>query len=317
MSRRGAIRQFGHKAKWRWRWTVLAFGAGAGASWVFRKEIFRWLIAPAEGYLSPFPGGPPVFFAPADIFTTSFKLAIYGGLVAALPVFFTGFYLLISQHLPQRVRLLVGFTVPATVLLFIVGVAFVYYVMLPVSIRFLLNFGEGVAVPLISINEYLGLLIALMFWVGVVFDLPVLMYVLARSGVVPYRRFRRVPKRIVVAAAAIMATLITPTFDLVNWAMVGLPIIALWEAGLFASWLADPQGEDYMGVRRGWLTATWLPRKVNQVLEWLRVWWTVNMIGRGLWQIARLAMRLPWQAWLGVTLAELVSVAVWWYWTVL
>ena len=314
-SRRDSIRRFGHRAKWRWRYSILAFGAGTATTWVMRKHILAWMIAPAEGRLSPFEGGPPVFFGPADIFGISFKLAIYGGLAVGLPVLLTGFYLLISQHLPRMVRLFVGLMVPISVLLFAAGVAFVYYVMLPVSLRFLLSFGSDVAVPLISLEEYLGLLIALMFWIGLVFDLPVLMYVLSRTGVVPFRRFKRVPRRIVLGTAAVLATLITPTFDLANWGMVMLPILGLWEAGLFASWLADPQGDDYMGMRKAWRALTWPARKLLVVLTFLRVPWVIGKTGKVSWWVLRKARwvlnhRPPWWLLLAVGLVSFALVAV-------
>ena len=257
---RAALERFGRRAKWRWRWTLLAFGLGAGSTWMFKKDIFQWLLVPAEGRLSPFEGGPPVFTAPADLFGASFNLAIKGGIAAALPVLLIGTYTLISPALPNKPRRFLSIFAPATVIFFAGGVAFVYYVMLPVSLRFLLNFGDGIAVPLISLKQYLELLTALMFWIGVVFELPLIMYLMARTEVVSYKRLKA-SRRIVPAFAGVLAAVITPTFDAANWLMVMIPIILLYEVGLFLAWMAHPEDGNYLFFRSIYNWIRWVLRR--------------------------------------------------------
>ena len=110
--------------------------------------------------------------------------------------------------------------------------------MLPTGLRFLLHFGEGVAVPVITISAYMSLVTALIFWVGVVFEIPLVMFLLAKLRLVSRKRFGKFRKYVPVAAL-ILSAVITPTFDVVNQTMVAVPILVLYEVGLFLAWLAE------------------------------------------------------------------------------
>jgi len=138
---------------------------------------------------------------------------------------------------------------PVTVACFLCGAAFAYIVMLPTGLRFLLNFGDGVAVPMILIDEYINLLTAMTFWLGVVFELPIAMFLLAKLRVVSYLRFRRLRKYVPVTAF-ILSAILTPTFDIVNQTLLAVPIIVLYEVGLFLSWAAWPEQGDYLFIKK-------------------------------------------------------------------
>jgi len=102
-----------------------------------------------------------------------------------------------------------------------------------------LHFGEGIAVPTIRISEYLSLVITLIFWLGVIFELPLLIFLLAKLRLVSYRRFKRV-RKFVPPAALIISAILTPTMDIVNQLLLAGPIIVLYEVGLSLAWLAQP-----------------------------------------------------------------------------
>lgn len=168
------------------------------------------------------------------------QLAMMGGLVVAFPVATVCVYQLVSPLLDRRRRRFVILAMPAVFGCYLAGVAFAYFVMLPVGLKFLLYFGEGVAVPLISITEYMRLITAMLFWLGVVFELPLIMFALTKLRFVKYEQFQRM-HYYVPAAAFILGALITPSFDIVNQTLVSVPIILLYEAGLFLSRLARPK----------------------------------------------------------------------------
>jgi len=167
-------------------------------------------------------------------------LAIMGGLVVSFPVATISVYQLVSPLLGRRQRRFVLLLLPAVFVCYLGGVAFAYLVMLPVGLKFLLHFGEGIAVPLISITEYMRLVTALLFWLGVIFELPPIMFLLTKLRLVRYEQFRRI-RRYVPVSAFILSAIITPTFDVVNQTMVAVPIILLFGVGLFLSWLARPK----------------------------------------------------------------------------
>tara|TARA_R110000737_G_scaffold277566_1_gene284277 strand:- start:39 stop:551 length:513 start_codon:yes stop_codon:yes gene_type:complete len=131
---------------------------------------------------------------------------------------------------------------------YLLGIAFVYYVMLPVGLGFLLNFGSNIAVALIDIGEYLKLLTALMFAMGLVFLIPILMFLLAKMRLVKYKHWRW-GRMVVPLFAGFLGIILTPTADGINFLMVSLPVMGLYEVGLFVTWVIAPDEGNYLWLR--------------------------------------------------------------------
>ncbi len=333
-------RRFGNRLRRRLLWAFLAFGIGAASTFWFRETVFDFLLIPAGGALSPH-DAMPVFTAPTEMFGVTVRLALRGGLAAALPVLAFGLLTLLRPLLAPQQRLFVTIMLPLTALFFLGGAAFAYFVMMPTAMRFLLSFGAGIAVPVITITEYISLVSALMFWLGIVFELPLVMFMIAKMRVVSYRRFRNL-RRFVPVMAFILSAIITPTFDAVNQTMVAIPIIILYEIGLFLSWLAWPEEGDYMmigrtislvrrvvrriragisKVRRLIISAyRWIVRLLLRAWRWLRelpskTWRMVRRLTASLWRRLRrwramkLLMRFAW--WIVRRIPLRVKRAVW------
>ena len=248
------MQRFARRVRFGLLGTLLAFGTGAGLTWYFRVTIFGWLIAPADGMLSPHQG-LPIYTSPTEILAVTIRLAILGGLVCATPVLVGTVFYLVRPLLKRNERRLVALFLPAALLAFLAGTSFAYFVLLPVGIAFLLSFGEGVAVPTIRISEYLGLALSLLWWLSVIFELPLVMLLLAKLRLVSYQRFKRIHK-FVIPAAIIISAILTPTMDIVNQLLLAGPIVALYqvvnqlllagpiiilyEVGLLLAWLAQP-----------------------------------------------------------------------------
>ena len=98
---------------------LAAFFGGLGVTWWQRKEIFRWLLEPADGRLSPFEGGLPVFTAPTDPFAATVVLAIQGGLVLAFPVFVIGLFYIARPMLSAKYQRFFLVFLPSSFLFFI------------------------------------------------------------------------------------------------------------------------------------------------------------------------------------------------------
>ena len=268
---RGAFQRFGQRLRRRLLWSFLAFGIGAAATWFYREDIFRFLLAPAEGSLSPF-GGAPVFTGPTAMMGATISLAMRGGALAAVPIMVLSVYTLVRPAMPDAQHRFILLFFPATLVCFLAGGSFAYFVMLPTGLGFLLNFGGGVAIPLITINEYLDLMMSMMFWLGVVFEIPVAMYLLAKTNIVSYRRMQNL-RKFVPVSAFILSAIITPTFDALNQAMVAVPIILLYEVGLFCAWAAHPDRGDYL-----WIGA--IGRLIRRIGRWVRaaVLWVARVV---------------------------------------
>ena len=232
------MRRFTRRVRFGLLATLLAFGIGAGLSWWYRVTIFGWLIAPADGMLSPHQG-LPVYISPTEILAVTIRLSILGGVVCATPVLVGTLFYLTRPLLKRHERRVVALFLPAILLAFLAGSSFSYWVLLPVGIAFLLSFGEGVAVPTIRISEYLSLALTLVWWLGVIFQLPLVMWLLAKLRLVSYRRFKRF-RKFVPPISLIVSAIVTPTFDIVNQLLLAGPIIILYEVGLRLAWLAQP-----------------------------------------------------------------------------
>tara|TARA_Y100000310_G_scaffold332474_1_gene408132 strand:- start:832 stop:1614 length:783 start_codon:yes stop_codon:yes gene_type:complete len=259
-------------------WTFFAFGVGAGASWFYRADVFAFLLAPAGEMLSPY-DGKPVYTNPIGMMGATLHVSMKVGIATAFPVFWVSVLTLLKPWLPRQVWHFIAIFVAVTSACFLVGNAFVYYVMLPVGLGFLLNFGADIAVPMIQISDYLNLLSSLMLWVGVVFELPVAMFLLTKMDVIAYRQFRRF-RKFLPAAAYLLAIILTPSFDAITTTMVAVPIVALYEVGLFVSWLANTGDADYLfagKVVRGFSWALRRPvlayHKVRSLLMTHGLWW--------------------------------------------
>ena len=219
---------------------ILAWSIGAGATFWWHPEVFAFLLAPAEEMLSPFEG-KPTFTAPQDMFGSTLSLSMKGGQFVAFPVLLVGVLSMLKPFVPRRFWLFVTTYSAISIAMFALGASFVFWVMMPVSLHFLLNFGSGIAVPVILLTEYMALLLSLLFWIGIVFELPIVMQLLAKFRFVPYSKARTLRKWIV-PTAFIFAALITPSLDGTLTFLVALPILILYEIGLIAGWLTDRQG---------------------------------------------------------------------------
>ena len=244
---KGAVQRLIRRVKRRLLCVFLAFGIGASLTWLYREPILLWLYIPAHGSLSSFEG-LPVVTAPTEAFTVTIGLVMKGGLVAAFPVTLLGVVTLVSPLLDrQQRRFVLWFFTPALFLFFLSGAAFAYYVMLPTGMKYLLNFGANVSVSLIQLSEYMKLVTALIFWTGVVFELPLLMLLLAKLRLVGHAKLKKY-RKYVPLAAFILGAVITPTFDMVNSTLVAVPLIVLFEVGLFLMWLVRPKPPGYRSL---------------------------------------------------------------------
>jgi sec-independent protein translocase protein TatC len=119
----------------------------------------------------------------------------------------------------------------------VTGVAFAYFVMLPSAIPFLQGFLSDIITQQWAIGEYLSFVTALLFWVGVSFELPLFVFFLAKIGLITAKMHRK-NRKYAFLVIAVVAALITPTVDPFNMALVMAPLIVLYELGVILASLA-------------------------------------------------------------------------------
>ncbi len=215
--------------------SVVAVLVGSAVSFVFYKQIIDFLSRPAYN-LESGTGIDLVFIEVTELLTTAVKVSFVAGFVLALPVILYQVVMFIAPGLTGRERKYLFLFLPAALLAFAAGVAFAYYVLTPPALRFLLGFSD-VATPLIRISNFVNLMVRLLFWMGVAFETPLVMYMLAQLGIVSARQLSRF-RRVWVVLAFILGAIITPTFDPVNQALVAGPLLVLYELGVLLAKLA-------------------------------------------------------------------------------
>lgn len=153
------------------------------------------------------------------------KISLLSGVVLALPVVLYQVFAFIMPGLKSSERKWVWFMLPMATIFFVAGVAFGYFLLLPRALPFLLNFMGIATAPRPS--TYFGFVLNLLFWLGVSFELPLVVFLLARLGIVTARQLAR-QWRIAIVVIAILAAFITPTPDPVNMGLMMVPLLVLY-----------------------------------------------------------------------------------------
>lgn len=156
---------------------------------------------------------------------TFMKVSLLVGFSLALPYIALELWLFAAPGLSRRARMWGLVAIPAATIFFVGGMAFAYLVMLPTAIPFLLNF-LGMT-PQIRPSSYISFTTGLMFWVGVAFEFPLVIFVLAGIGLVKAKMLAQ-QWRLAIVIIAILAAAITPTVDPVNMSLVMGPMIMLY-----------------------------------------------------------------------------------------
>ena len=201
---------------------LVAVLAASVASYVEIDRIMAYLVAPA---------GKLYYMTPAEAFVTYFKVALAAGLLIALPLIFYQAWAFFAPALTSKEKL-VGFVLaPGAVVLFYLGVAFAYFFALPMAVKFFLGFASDSLVPMLSLGGYISFILSFCLPFGFVFQLPVVMLVLALFGIL--KPAVLAGKRKYVAVLAFVAgAVISPTPDIFGQTLLALPIIVLYEVSL-------------------------------------------------------------------------------------
>lgn len=207
--------------------SVIAVAIASFISFIFAKQIFYILILPAAGINL-------IYIEMTEMIGVYMRVSLASGIVLAMPYLAYHGIMFVSPALTSKEKRYVYVMLPWIALMFIVGVVFCYFILLPPAIRFLITFGSDIATPQIKIGNYISIVTRLLLAIGFVFEMPVITTFLAKLGIIKPRWLsdRRKPAIIV---AFILAAIITPTFDPINQSLVAVPLIVLYELSI---WLA-------------------------------------------------------------------------------
>lgn len=203
--------------------SLAAIACGMAVSYYFIDEIIRFLTLPA-GHL--------YFMKPAEAFFIYFKVALITGAIAASPILFYEFWAFIIPAFSQKGRSLLAMLVPSSLSLFAGGIVFAYYCIIPQSLQFFMNFSNDIVQPMLSMEGYLDFIGMLLLPFGFIFNLPMLLMVLAKADILHSRTLKK-GRRCVIFFSFVAAAIITPTTDIVSQTLMAVPIVILYEASIF------------------------------------------------------------------------------------
>lgn len=212
---------------------VIALAAGFGVCWNFHEQIFHFMVQPLR---AAYPGIKLVATSPTETLMLFMKMSFFAGIFLAAPFVLYQIWAFVAPGLyAHEKRYVVPFIVFGTGF-FVAGAAFGHYWLFPLTFRFLGEFGGTDVEYLPKISEYYTFYSWFLLGLGVVFQLPVVIFVLARIGLVTpgflLRHFRWA-----VLAAFVLAAIITPTPDVVTQSLLALPMLGLYLLGVVVAWL--------------------------------------------------------------------------------
>lgn len=194
----------------------------------FSEKIFHFVRLPIAPYL---PSGGLVFTAPMDKFVAHLKLSFVCGVILSCPFWLYQIWLFVAPGLYQKERKYgMGF-IGVGSLLFFLGTAFTYYIVLPMAFKFLMTYGGDIDKPMITIDHYLGFFTQMCLVFGLAFELPLVLVMLGLLGIVS-QKFLREKRRYAIMTLAVMAAIITPP-DLLSMILMLVPMIVLYEIAVF------------------------------------------------------------------------------------
>ena len=163
------------------------------------------------------------------------RVSLLSGFIFSLPIILYEIMAYVVPGLTIQERRWVFFSIPFATVLFLVGVCFTYFVMLPTAVPFLINFLGIKTSPRPAI--YIDFVTGLMFWVGVLFEMPLIMFLLAKLGLVTAAYLLKA-WRFAIVIIAVVAAVVTPTSDPINMGILMAPLLLLYFLSVGMAWIA-------------------------------------------------------------------------------
>ena len=198
----------------------------------FSGQLLSWLIRPA-GHL--------VFTAPGEAFGAHVTVAVTAGFVLSFPFILYQLWMFAAAALKPHERRFIVFFGPLSLLFFLSGVAFAFFVAVPLAYRFLMGFASSDLVPMVSVGNYMGFLGNMVAAFGVAFELPLVMAFLAKIGIAT-PEFLRQKRRHAIIIILIVAAVLTPP-DVASQLLLATPMLALYELGIIFTRMFYRHGE--------------------------------------------------------------------------
>ncbi len=223
----GNLTLLGHLNELRIRLTyvVVALLVTTLLSFAFAEPMLLYLLEP---YAESINGEVELqTLEPTEGIETFFKVSLLTGAILSMPMILYQFWQFVVPGLTHDERRYVYIFLPSTLLLFALGILFAWFVLIPAAVFFLANFLGTIFKTDWTPNGYIGFVLRMLFWIGLAFEMPVIVYFVARVGVVTAKTLRE-QWRFAVVGIAVLAAIITPSIDPVTMMLTMAPLIVLY-----------------------------------------------------------------------------------------
>jgi sec-independent protein translocase protein TatC len=211
--------------------SLIGVAVAFGVSWTFADTLFRIVSVPIRKT-----GVEMIVTSPTEAFNLELKLALLASIFLAAPFILGQVWLFISPGLYKHERRYALPFILSSSVLFVIGGLFGYYIAFPFALQFLLEWAKNMGVvPRISASEYFNLFIMVELGLAIIFEIPALIFVLARIGLVSGPFLLR-NTRYAVLIAFVVAAVITPTTDVANLMMMAVPMVGLYLLGVVVAY---------------------------------------------------------------------------------
>src|SRR5918999_2590307 len=216
----------------------VAFFVAAVVAWFFRVRIFGWLLAPAGDALS---GKLSVTSVTEQLFT-DMKLALYVGFLLTIPILLYQVWAFVAPAVGDMGRAFTYTIISMASALFLAGVAFGYFIVLPIGTQFLLSWDTERFDPIITAQSYLPFVTRFLLAFGIVFELPAATYVAAKLELVDAPLLKRYRKHAIILNTVLAAAL-TPGQDPYSMVLMAVPMIVMYEISILIARYVNPTTE--------------------------------------------------------------------------
>ncbi len=219
---------------------AIAVGIGFIAAYFFKERLFQILILPLKRVMPP--GDQLIFTNLPEMFFTYLKVAFVAGLLAAAPFIFYEIWMFVAPGLYQKEKKFLSPFVISSSILFVGGALFGYFIVFPFGFKFFMSFANEYIKPLPSVKQYFAFSTKLLLAFGLVFELPVVAFFLAKMGLIN-DTFLKKQRKFALLLIFVMAAILTPP-DVVTQLMMAGPLLALYEISILVTKLAGKKKEE-------------------------------------------------------------------------
>jgi sec-independent protein translocase protein TatC len=218
-------------------WAAVGLVLATVVSFSFTRPLLAFLIEPYGEQLQT--------LSPTEGIETYFKVALVSGAILSMPWILFQFWRFISPGLHKSEKRYVYIFIPSATFLFLLGVFFAWFVLLPAAILFLSDFLPTIFNAEWTGQEYISFATTFLFWIGVSFEMPLIIYFLARFGIVSWRTLRE-QWRFAIVGIAILAAAVTPSIDPVTMLLTMVPLVLLYGLSIILARFGQRQFERRM-----------------------------------------------------------------------